>query len=168
MTSLKLLCAIAAAVFVACASTTPTGHPDTSKVAAVKQRSRLEFRRQPDGVWPVDEPAPDFWNLDIDPTGLAILAAEGTPLIADGNYAGVVSDDLMLGLRKQVEQLEGNPKTVCTSGPTFLVLESPGAVYRQGCLGGIENSDLGDLYKAAQATIKAVSWRLVCARPQPR
>jgi len=146
------------------ASPTPSARQQPTLVSSGRNVT-LNFRRQPGGFYhPTD--LLNFWNLEVRSDGLAILAAEGTALIADGNYAGLIAPDAVAQLQNQVDKLRSvnQPMAMCGHADYFEVNESPFS--RNACISKIEASDLAALYIAAQDIIKTVAWRPVCSRPK--
>ena len=141
---------------------------DAPKAAPPKRARALNLRRQPGGAYgPKD--ALNFWNLEVMPDGSAVLAAEGTPLIPDGNYAGVVSREFLGPLLALVDQLRSTPEAVriCMHASDFQVFILREA-FRNACISEVSTSELSGLYVAAERVIREAPWTLTSVRPPSR
>ena len=159
--------AVAAATLIGCSSCSPSrSAPPESASASLDRTTTLTLRRQPGGIYWPGQPM-NFWNLEVRSDGLAALAAEGTPLIADGDYSGLIAVDSVSQLRDQVDRLRSvdRPISICMHADDFQVIGIPGQFFRNACISDVDKSDLSSLYIAAQSLIKTVSWKYVRPRP---
>jgi hypothetical protein len=124
----------------------------------------LSLRCQPDIRW--QGQALDFWNLEIRPDGTAILSAEGTQLIADGNYSGIVPEELRAVVADAISNLHalGGPSRMCMGGDSFQVIEFFSGFSQSVCFGDLSAADLAEAYRAAELMIRDTSWTMVSPR----
>jgi hypothetical protein len=127
------------------------------------------LRRQPGGMY-FSGSAINFWNIQIAGDGSAVLAAQGTPLIQDGDYKGIVPPGLLQTVRSSIEQLRSTPATlrICMHASDFQVYAIRPDLFRNACISEVNDSHLATLYGVSEQIIRETTWRFVSPRPALR
>jgi hypothetical protein len=129
-------------------------------------RDAFMLRRQPGGML-ISGNAMNFWNIQIAGDGSAALSAQGTPLIQDGDYKGMVPPDLLQVVRSSIEQLRSTPATIriCMHASDFQVYASQADLFRNACISEVNDSNLAALFRASEQIIRETAWTFVSPRP---
>ena len=162
---LTALLLLAGAVSSGCTAQPRSPEPAYSPARA-KAKPLLNLRRQPGGVTEPGHPA-NVWNIQISSDGSALLSAEGTPLISDGDYESVLPGAALNEIVGLVEQLHSVPQprlALCMHQDHFEVAEMQSDFFRNECISRIVGSNLEKVYQAAQDLIRGTPWRFLRAR----
>ena len=108
----------------------------------------------------IDRAPMNFWSVDVAEDGSAVLVAEGTPLIRDGKYSGVLSSELWALIRAGVTEIKSTPATtwVCMHASDFQVRVYDQDLFRNACISEVESSGLAGLYRLAERVIRETRW----------
>jgi hypothetical protein len=113
----------------------------------------------------------NFWNIQISADGSALLSAEGTTLIQDGDYDAMLPRELLDPIFGLVEQLRAVPQpgmAMCMHADDYQVSEFQSDFFRNECILRIEGSRLEMLYRASEDLIRRAPWRFLRARPKSK
>ena len=153
---------------VACSTSPPVKVPVAPAQLAPAARPALMLRRQPGGMI-ISEGSMNFWTVQISEDGSAILAAQGTPLIANGRYAGIIAPDLFELVRSRADQIRTTPATIriCPHASDFQIYLFHVDIFRNACISEISDSNLAELYRASERVIRETPWAVVHEAPAP-
>ena len=151
---------------VGCGTSAAAKAPAGAAQPATAARPAFMLRRQPGGML-ISEKAMNFWSIQIAGDGSAVLAAQGTPLIYDGDYRGTVAPDLLEMVRSNVERLRSTPATlrVCMHASDFQVYAFQADLFRNACISEVDDSNLAVLYRVSEQIIRETSWKSGSPRP---
>src|SRR6266508_6354468 len=117
--------------------------PSTPVPKESPPRRSIMLRRQPGGML-IGRATMNFWNVDVAEDGSAVLVAEGTPLIRDGRYSGVLSSELWALIGAGVTEIKSTPATIwtCMHASDFQVYVYYQDLFRNACISEVDSSGL--------------------------